>query len=282
MKRGEKDREAVAIIQRALVDLGYFLPRSTLPNGNMDGSFGRETLQKIKTFQHDYNLYSDGIIGKDTIYKLDQLSVEAIKPSHRPSDTKKSVILTFDDGPSPSTALSNILTVLRQNNIQAEFYLLGAEVNKNYKATKSIVTQGHIVQNHSWSHIDLAKASERRVYSELKKTQDVILNATGILPTKVRPPYGAGGWANHPDFELSKVTKKLSLKLENWDIDTEDWKKPAGLNAYKLTKIKKQLESHKRQSNLTILMHVKSSTARDLPHFIRMLQQWGYSFANPN
>lgn len=281
MKRGERNKEAVAIIQLALVNLGYFLPRSTRYDGSMDGDYGRETTQNVKSFQRNNHLYTDGIIGRNTIVKLDQLVSALAKPPISPTATKKSVILTFDDGPEPTTALNNILTILRQNNIRAEFYLLGTEVNKNRRASKSIVDQGHVVQNHSWSHINLATASEKRVYSELKHTQDIIFLATGVLPNKVRPPYGAGGWKSRPDWELSKVTKSLSLKLENWDIDTEDWKKPAGLGSRKLSNIKNQLESHKNQLNLNVLMHVKSSTARDLPNFIDKLREWGYSFANP-
>ena len=281
MKRGERNKEAVILIQEALVALDYFLPRSTLSNGGMDGDYGKETTQKIKLFQCNNHLYADGIMGKNTLTKLDEL-LSSISPSPAPTpSTGKSVILTFDDGPAPTAALSNILTILRRNNIRAEFYLLGREVNKNQRAAKSIVNQGHVVQNHSWSHINLATASESRVYSELKRTQDIILSATGVVPTKVRPPYGAGGWKSHPDWELSKVTKNLSLKLENWDIDTEDWKRPAGLGANKLANIKKQLESHRNQENLNVLMHVKSSTVRDLPHFIYKLKQWGYSFADP-
>ena len=289
MKRGESNSVAVALIQQALVDLGYFMPRSTLFDGTMDGDYGRETITTIRAFQRANNLQVDGRVGRNTMYKLDELAPRSggnppdpiDPPPVTPPTTGKSVILTFDDGPAPTTALSNTLTILRQNNIRAEFYLLGKEVTRNRAASKSIVDQGHTVQNHSWSHVNLATASESRVRSELQRTQDAILSATGMLPTKLRPPYGAGGWARRPDSELSRVARSLSLKLENWDIDTEDWKRPAGLNSRRIAMIKNQLEGHSNQSNLNILMHTKTSTARDLPNFIRKLQQWGYSFSNP-
>jgi len=291
MTRGEHDRAAVAIIQQALVDLGYFMPRSTLPDGTLDGDYGRETSQMVRRFQRDNNLQVDGRIGRNTIHKLDALAPSSgtsaapdnqppITPS-TPSSTGKSVILTFDDGPEPTTALNNTLTILRQNNIRAEFYVLGKEVTRNRTATKGIVDQGHTVQNHSWSHTNLASASEARVRSELQRTQDAILNATGVMATKLRPPYGAGGWSNNPDRELSRVARSLSLEVENWDVDTEDWKRPAGLHSSRLSMIKSQLRGRSNQSNINILMHVKASTARDLPNFIRKLQQWGYSFGLP-
>ena len=68
---------------------------------------------------------------------------------------EKSVVLSFDDGPAPLTALESILQTLRQEEIKAEFYVLGDEVRQYPEAARMIVGQGHDIQNHSWSHSDL-------------------------------------------------------------------------------------------------------------------------------
>jgi hypothetical protein len=70
----------------------------------------------------------------------------------------KSVVLSFDDGPAPVDALESILQTLREHEIRAEFYVLGNEVEQYPDAARLIVRQGHAIQNHSWSHLDLAKA----------------------------------------------------------------------------------------------------------------------------
>jgi peptidoglycan/xylan/chitin deacetylase (PgdA/CDA1 family) len=193
----------------------------------------------------------------------------------------RKVILSFDDGPRPEKALKSILTVLQGNGIKAEFYLLGSEVESNPSATKLITSQGHKAQNHSWSHPNLAKVSEDRVRSELQKTQQIIKDATGIKPTKVRPPYGAGGWPKKYDPELAKVAQSLSLIIQNWDIDTEDWKSPRGIGPTKIGMIKQQLERNTSKPTINVLMHVQQETARDLPEFISFLKELGFTLIDP-
>lgn len=193
----------------------------------------------------------------------------------------RKIVFTFDDGPAPESALNTILMVLQKNGIKAEFYVLGSEVKKYPSAARSITTKGHKIQNHSWSHANLAKASEGKVQSELERTQNVIKEATGVKATKVRPPYGAGGWPKRHDPELAKVATNLSLSIHNWDIDTEDWKKPRGIGAAKIEMLKKQFNQKRGKAILNVLMHVQKETARDLPGFIKYLKESGFTFSVP-
>ena len=193
----------------------------------------------------------------------------------------KSVILSFDDGPAPVGALGNILTTLRKNAIIAEFYVLGSEVKKFPDETKIIVNRGHKIHNHSWSHPDLKKAEKEVVQSELNRTQKIIKETTGAIATKIRPPYGAGGWPGKYDPELSEVADALSLTIQNWDIDTRDWQHPRGIGPKKLKIIEEQFVRQRRKTRLNILMHVQDATARDLPSFISKLKDWKFTFAKP-
>jgi peptidoglycan/xylan/chitin deacetylase (PgdA/CDA1 family) len=193
----------------------------------------------------------------------------------------RKIIFSFDDGPAPVNALNTILAVLQKNAIKAEFYVLGSEVQKYPAAARLIVSQGHRIQNHSWAHPDLAKASEDKVRSELERTQKIIKEATGVKATKVRPPYGAGGWPKKFDPELAIVARSLSLSIHNWDIDTEDWRAPRGIGAKKIEMIKKQFAGQQAKRTLNVLMHVQIETARDLPDFIKYLKESGFTFALP-
>lgn len=192
-----------------------------------------------------------------------------------------SLVLSFDDGPGPKEALAGILGTLLTKSIRAEFYVLGAEVDQYPALARSIVKAGHKIQNHSYSHPDLAKAKKRVVRMELQKTQESIKKITGVTATKVRPPYGAGGWPGNHDPELADVAAKLSLAIQNWDIDTLDWGAPRGLGLTKLSAIENQLWEKRSRKTLNVLMHVKKETARDLQGFISQLKQWGFAFANP-
>jgi len=194
--------------------------------------------------------------------------------------TGKSVVLSFDDGPEPVVALASILATLKTNSIVAEFFVLGSEVEKQPNRAASIVAGGHTIQNHSWSHPDLKKASETEVRDQLSKTQNAIQKATGKTATLIRPPYGAGGWPPY-DPELAKVAGELSLRIKNWDIDTNDWRTPRGIGAAKITEIQKQFEKQSAKTNFNVLMHVQPETAKDLPGFIKQFKDWGFGFAKP-
>jgi hypothetical protein len=61
----------------------------------------------------------------------------------------------------------------------------------------------------------------------------VVRQLACVEPTKVRPPLRAGGWRPF-DPELAAVAKELSLKINNWDIDTRDWEDPKGLGEKEL------------------------------------------------
>ena len=192
----------------------------------------------------------------------------------------KSVVLSFDDGPEPAAALVSILATLKTKSIVAEFFVIGSEVTKSPDRAAAIVSGGHLIQNHSWSHRNLKSASESEVRDELTKTQNAIQKATGRTATVVRPPYGAGGWEPY-DLELARVAGQLFLKIKNWDIDTNDWRSPKGIDAAKIADIQKQFEKQKAKTNFNVLMHVQSETARDLAGFIKQLEGWGFGFAKP-
>ncbi len=46
-------------------------------------------------------------------------------------------------------------------------------------------------------------------------TQQVIKKACGRTPTRVRPPYGAGGWPKKYDPEIARVARSLSMSIHN-------------------------------------------------------------------
>lgn len=142
--------------------------------------------------------------------------------------------------------------------------MLGQEVKTAMAETKLAAEQGHAIQNHSWSHPDLKVANHARVREELESTQKIIKDAVGTASTRIRPPYGAGGWSPF-DPELREVAESLSLKILNWDVDTNDWRPPRGIGPSKVTDVELQLKRRIDRSPLNVLMHVRAETARDLP-----------------
>lgn len=70
MKIGERG-EPVAKLQRGLIKLRFALPKST-SDGPPDGMFGEETRNAVSDFQRTRNLSADGIVGRQTLTRLDE------------------------------------------------------------------------------------------------------------------------------------------------------------------------------------------------------------------
>jgi peptidoglycan-N-acetylglucosamine deacetylase len=198
--------------------------------------------------------------------------------------TAPGAILTFDDGPiddkGKDVGLKTTLDILDANRITGVFFVLGEEVQKQPALARLIAERGHILQSHAWSHVQLPKVPEQKLRQELQKTQDIIFQAAGVRPNRLRPPFGAG-WVGTKSPMLQKVATELGLQLTGWDVDTNDWKAPRGLLAdqkfYPARKAWKDL-SLKRGRAVDLLMHVNQDTAKDLKAFIHGLQADGWEF----
>lgn len=78
MKWPEKG-EAVAIVQQALIELGFSLP-FTNKSGSPDGICCSEKLKAVQAFQENYGLIQDGVVGKQTMGKLDSMPPGKVDP----------------------------------------------------------------------------------------------------------------------------------------------------------------------------------------------------------
>lgn len=70
----------VAIIQQAFIDLGLAMAISTKKKGLPDGIFGGETESRVWQFQARAGLVKDGVVGRETMAKLDELLPTAGPP----------------------------------------------------------------------------------------------------------------------------------------------------------------------------------------------------------
>src|SRR5438045_6306132 len=79
------------------------------------------------------------------------------------------IAMTFDDGPNEKLT-PKLLDLLAQHHIHATFFVLGENAIQHPEILKRMVQEDHEIGNHSWSHPNLAKASEDTVRSQIKRT----------------------------------------------------------------------------------------------------------------
>ena len=123
------------------------------------------------------------------------------------------VALTFDDGPHP-VYTPQLLDGLKERSVHATFFVVGKNILGNEALLKRMETEGHLIGNHTYSHVKLSELDIARACAEVEKTNALICEVTGKEPEFIRPPFGEWKKAMECRFEMIPVL---------WDVDPLDW-----------------------------------------------------------
>ena len=182
--------------------------------------------------------------------------------SQTQSDGTKKIALTFDDGPTANVT-PQVLATLKKYQVPATFFVIGKQVEQLPQIMQQIASDGHQIGGHSWSHKNLSKMMMDEVKADFLKTNAIIEQTTGIVPTIYRPPFGAMSDAMKADSSMRAIL---------WNIDTLDWQHRNAKQT--VAEVKKAMKP-----DGVVLMHdIHQSTADALEQVIQLLQQNGYTF----
>jgi len=140
-------------------------------------------------------------------------------PMYHVDDGRKVIALTIDDGPSP-VYTPQILRLLGTYQVTATFSMIGLEVDAYPGMAREVAAAGHMIANHTWSHIDLAVLPPVAVADQIDRATDAIHTVTGRVPTLFRAPYGA--WS---PAVLQRCAQAGMTPLD-WSVDPRDWSRP--------------------------------------------------------
>ncbi|MCI9015663.1 MAG: polysaccharide deacetylase [Clostridia bacterium] len=195
---------------------------------------------------------------------------------------EKQAYITFDDGPSKSVT-PLILDYLKQENIQATFFVLGNRAEKNPELIKREYEEGHFIANHGYSHVyGQIYSNPQAVLEEYNKTRDIIKNILGnnYEGHLFRFPGGSKGG------KYGAIKEEAKVLLDQNDIAYIDWNALSEDSAGAKTKealienIKKTVGN---KNVVIILMHDSADkilTYESLPDIINYLKEQGYTFKN--
>jgi len=113
-----------------------------------------------------------------------------------PTNEKK-LYLTFDDGPTPEVT-DWVLDELKRYNAKATFFVLGKNVQREPEIFQKIISDGHAIGNHSFSHLNGWETEDEVYYSDVEKGEREVQNSKLKVQSKeirnlkslFRPPYG--------------------------------------------------------------------------------------------
>ena len=195
--------------------------------------------------------------------------VDRIIVRSMPGSATKMIALTFDDGPWPGSTAA-IVKILQENGVVATFFEIGRQARQQPSLSRLVANAGMDLGNHSDTHpLNLGRLTAAGVAREITQGQADITKASGQAPTFFRPPGG------NTTPMMNAPLAKLKLQWVQWDIDTEDWKKPT--STVIVTRVLKGA-----RPGAVVLMHDgggdRSHTVAALPAIIKGLKAQGYVF----
>src|SRR5699024_9915733 len=159
--------------------------------------------------------------------------------------------------------IPDILTVLKEKNIKATFFIEGKWAKENAEHVQMIFEEGHVIGNHAYSHPDMARLSNQAILEEINQTNDVIEAIIEEEPTWFAPP--SGSFSDH----VVDIADNLKMETILWTVDTIDWKNPS-------TSVMINRVMDKIHPGATILMHPTASIANGLGPLIEEIESEGY------
>ena len=143
-----------------------------------------------------------------------------MQPAERPETVypkKKTIYLTFDDGPGPYTG--RLLDILDKYDVKATFFVMDTGA---YELMKQIVERGHSIGIHTMSH-DYQEIYENTdaFFRDLYGMQELIYEHTGVKTTLMRFP---GGSSNEISIGICPgIMSTLTEAVQDAGFQFFDW-----------------------------------------------------------
>ena len=183
---------------------------------------------------------------------------------------EKVIYLTFDAG-YENGCTGKILDVLKKHDVPAAFFLVGNYIEKNADLVRRMVSEGHIVGNHTMHHPDMSKIETKEAFSkELTDLEELYRSITGEEMSKYyRPPKGIYSKDN------LRYAKELGYQTVFWSLAYVDWNNDSQPTAE--TAFSKLIP--RIHNGAVVLLHSTSQTNAEIMD--ELLTRWkdmGYRF----
>jgi peptidoglycan/xylan/chitin deacetylase (PgdA/CDA1 family) len=178
-----------------------------------------------------------------------------------PSISKNQISITFDDGPNPEFT-PKVLDLLKNYQAKATFFCIGLNIENHPELFKRIISEGHTVGNHTYSHNNMfGFFNTKQVIEELKQTNNLALKITGLNLNLYRPAFGV----TNP--RIKKALKATKLQAIGWNkrsLDTTNLSKETVL---------KRASKNLKKGDVILLHDASKKTIWVLEQLLLILQK---------
>lgn len=165
---------------------------------------------------------ADVILSEEDFYS--PFGMEALSKKQSPDDNLTyRIYLTFDDGPSEVT--DQVLSILREYNVKATFFVNGREDEESLSRYRAIVEAGHTIGMHGYSHVyrELYR-SEESFLDDFERIYKLIYDTCGVKPVYYRFPGGSSNTvASRKNMHrFMTALHKRGVEYIDWNIESGD------------------------------------------------------------
>ncbi|MGY0694065.1 polysaccharide deacetylase family sporulation protein PdaB [Virgibacillus sp. FSP13] len=164
----------------------------------------------------------------------------------------------------------DILKQLKQENVQATFFLSGEWAERHPEIVEKITDGKHEIGMLGYRYKSYLEQDIEQVKKDLLKAKEVFQKLGYKDVNLVRPPSG------HFNEEIIKLAENLGLTVIHWNVNPNDWKNP-GTNEITDTVMKKTTNGD------IILLHASDSvkqTAKALKTILPGLKNKDFTFVS--
>ena len=179
---------------------------------------------------------------------------------------EKKIAISFDAAWGNDDT-EELIKILKEYDVPATFFVVGAWVDKYPESVKQLSDAGHRIENHSNTHPHMPQLSAEQMVAELTACNEKIAAITGRTPTLFRAPYG-----DYSNATIDTV-ESLDMYTIQWDVDSLDWKDsatPENIVSRVTTKVK--------NGSIVLFHNDAEHTPEALPNILKSLKEQGYEF----
>ena len=184
------------------------------------------------------------------------------------NNEEKIIYLTFDLGYEAGYT-SKILDILKEKNVQGTFFITAHYLNTASDLVERMITEGHVVGNHTVNHKSMPDLSDDEISSELIKLNQSLYEKFRYEMKFMRPPKG--------EFSerTLKVTENLGFKTVMWSFAYVDWNEDSQPSKEEALKI---VISNLHNGEVMLLHATSKTNSEIMGRIIDEARNEGYEF----